>query len=286
MSKQQSGEQKMIPTNKFIGVENLVEIEETLPSTQYKYSTVFSALVSACNSKGLKVLKQEIAVSQNFKIFYGLIEVQEDGLYNLLLGIQMSWGSSNVKTKWGCAFKEEDIKAFPVSEVEGGSNLINGIASAVIDLDLWQLKIEEALDFLGSNTCGEKTFWGEFLYQLAFKKGIIPSSQIVTTLKDWTESNDLSLLGFYSTLCKKLSNKEPGVMFRTHEELLKTKYFTPECPLTEHLEPTPANNQSEDEPDYEPINDKVEDELNRETEPLSYGEEEEDESLAIAAKYI
>lgn len=298
MSKQQSGEQKsMIPTNKFIGVENLAEIEEGLPNTQYKYSTVFNALVSACNSKGLKVLKQEVAVSQNHKLFYGLIEVQGEGKFNPLLGVQMSWGSSNVKTKWGCAFKEEDIKGFPVNEVDGSSTLINGIASVVIDLDLWLLKIEETINFLKSNTCATKTFWGEFLYYLGYQKAIIPSSQLVGTLKDWTEGEDPSLLGFYYKVCGKLSNKEAGVMFRTHEDLVKTKYFTPDSPLSKFLEPTPGNDLTDNSDkvlDYEPIQDEEVDELNRETEALSYLDEDEDEGnqeeldeeLAIASKYI
>ena len=281
-------ESKMIKTNTWVGVEALEEIEAALEETQCKYSTILNAFVKACQEKNLVVLSQKIAVNQVYKSFWALIEVQGEGNYNPVLGLQMNWGSLNIKSKWGCHFKEEDVYAFPVGEVAGSNQLLNGVTSIIGELDKWVLKIEEAFKYLNRTELSRTDAWGVYMFQIAYVLKILPSSAIYQTMKDWDEEGDDTLHSFYMALCRKVTGKEPNALFAFHERLLKSKYFTPDSPI---------KNLNSLGTDYEPIETPNVDEASRETEALSRDiveeeeeeeeeGDEEDEGLVMANKYL
>jgi hypothetical protein len=275
-------EVKMIKVNAWIGVENLEEIEATLEDKPYKYSMTLEALTGACKKNGLEIVSQQIAVNQSYKSISALIEVHGDGEYNPVLAFQMNWNSPNVKTRWGCHFKEEDVYAFPVSQLKGANPFLNGVTAIVDDNDKWLLKIEETFAYLNKIVVTKKEVWSEYMYLIALDLDALPSSQITQTMKEWDESGEKSLYSFYMVLCQKLSKKEPNALFTYSEKLLKSKCFTPESPIK-------GLTQSErDELDYDPIDSQPVDEASWEAEYIAQQEnkdEDQDEGVLIASKY-
>lgn len=275
-------EGKMIKVNAWIGVENLEAIEAALEDRRYKYSMILEAMLEACKKKGLGIVSQKIAVNQNYKSLCALIEVHGDGEYNPVLGFQMNWGSLNVKAKWGCHFKEDDIYAFPVAELERANPFLNGVTAIVDDVTKWQAKIEETFEYLNEVKVSRTDIWNTYMFQIAYILEALPSSQVIQTMKEWDESGEMSLYSFYMVLCQKLSKKEPNALFSYNDKLLKSNYFTLESPVRHHSQ------KEDDEVDYEPINEEPSkvNEADRETEAIERGVEEEEEGLLLAGKYL
>lgn len=222
---------------KFVGIENLPKIEKAAQEAnktdskgkeikhRVSYSEVVGALKSALTGKGLEILTTQVATNQKYNILWVLYEVKYQGEYNHVLAVQIPYNSTSIKAKWGVHYKEEDTLAFPVIEVESNSSLLMGLGAVVNDYELWVEAIELTLLALEEKLVGTGDVWSNYMFPLAITHGILASSNIIPVMGEWDEQGGNTLLSFYLALCKKLSTKEPGVMFKAHDQMLRTGVF-------------------------------------------------------------
>lgn len=223
--------------NKFVSIDNLAKIEKAAKEAnktdskgkeikhKVSYSEVVGALKSALTNKGLEILTTQVATNQKYNILWVLYEVKYQGGYNHVLAVQVPYNSTSIKAKWGVHYKEEDTLAFPVNEVESNSSLLMGLGAVVNDYELWVEAIELTLMALEEKLVGTGDVWNNYMFPLAITHKTLASSNIIPVMEEWDEQGGNTLLSFYLALCKKLSTKEPGVMFKAHDQMLRTGIF-------------------------------------------------------------